>query len=220
MFCVKTSKLAAGKKQSHPKQKVFLTPTIVDYSATTHMISAIRTMHTTPAWHLIFWNAISIIADLTRIRKSISFFPFALFLCVAYCSGPVLAEDFCYDSAGEHFGIPPALLQALSYVESRHDKDAVHRNENGTFDYGHMQINTIWVKQIGESYLALSDPCYCTYVGAWILSQCIEKHGYSYDALSCYRSGRALNALSGKTKEDVLGYIGRVKKRFDKLTPR
>jgi soluble lytic murein transglycosylase-like protein len=169
--------------------------------------------------HSTTCTAISTIAGLMRSKKSIYLFPFAMVLCVAFCLSPVLADDFCYDSAGSYFDIPPALLQALSYVESRHEKDAIHKNENGSYDYGHMQINTIWVKEIGNSYLTLSNPCYCTYIGAWILSQCIEKHGYSYDALSCYRSGRALKQLSGETKKDVLTYIGRVKKRFDKLTP-
>ena len=167
---------------------------------------------------MIICTVISTIAGLTKNKKSIFLFSFTMFMFVAYCPSPAPAEDFCYDSAGDFFGIPPALLQALSYVESQHDKDAIHRNENGSFDFGHMQINTIWVKKIGKSYLTLSNPCYCTYVGAWILSQCIEKHGYSYDALSCYRSGRALKKLSAEKKKDVLAYIGRIEKRFDKLT--
>jgi soluble lytic murein transglycosylase-like protein len=126
-------------------------------------------------------------------------------------------SGYCFDAAGERFGIQPELLEAISYVESRHTSDALNENKNGSLDYGHMQINSVWVSKIGKAYIALDDPCFCTEVGAWILSGCIERYGYNSNAISCYNSGKPLAKLSGKTKTAVKNYIRRVEERYHRL---
>jgi soluble lytic murein transglycosylase-like protein len=142
-------------------------------------------------------------------------------LVLSNCSNCQSDDDgYCFDAAGERFGIHPELLEAISYAESRHQKDALNENKNGSLDFGHMQINSLWVKKIGATYIALDDPCYCTKIGAWILSGCIQKYGYNSDAISCYNSGRPLHKLTGKTRVAVEAYIKRVEDRYIQLTSR
>ena len=143
------------------------------------------------------------------MKKTIIIF----FLLTSICC----AEEYCFDTAGDLYGIPPELLEAISYTESKNVADAFNENNNGTIDYGHMQINSFWIKELGWSYAALDVPCFCTLIGARILAKCIIKNGYNYDALSCYRSGKPLHNLSPETRDDVEKYIERVEKRFKEL---
>lgn len=145
-------------------------------------------------------------------------FSWALLIVLA-CVSPCRAETdvFCFNQAGKDYGISPQLLEAISWIESRHVPNAININANGTTDYGHMQINSLWVSLIGETYLALDDPCFCTKVGAFVLSGCIEKHGYNSDALSCYNSGRPLTKLKGDLRKRVITYVRRVEARYAQL---
>jgi soluble lytic murein transglycosylase-like protein len=136
-------------------------------------------------------------------------------ICVVSCHAQT--DTFCFEEAGKDYGVSPRLLEAISWTESRHDPAAININPNGTTDYGHMQINSLWVSLIGETYLALDDPCFCTKVGAYILSGCIEKYGYNSNALSCYNSGRPLAKLKGDTRKQVITYVRRVEARYERL---
>jgi soluble lytic murein transglycosylase-like protein len=127
---------------------------------------------------------------------------------------PINTDNYCFESAAESFGVDPEILQAISYVESRLMPSALNANTNGTVDYGHMQINSLWVSEIGLTYTLLDDPCFCTKVGAWILSGCIDKYGYNSNAISCYNSGRPLSKLSGKQRKKTEAYVRKVEKVF------
>jgi hypothetical protein len=81
-----------------------------------------------------------------------------------------------------------------------------------------MQINSLWVSQLGETYLDLNDPCYCTQVGAYVLLGCINRHGYTADAISCYNTGRALDQLSGRKKIAAEKYVLNVLDRYKFIT--
>lgn len=142
-----------------------------------------------------------------------------LSLLILLCASSCRAEPdaFCFGEAGRDFDISPQLLEAISWAESRHDPAAININANGSTDYGHMQINSLWVSVIGETYLGLEDPCYCTKVGAYILSGCIDRHGYNSNALSCYNSGRPLAKLNSETRTRVAAYVNRVEARYLQL---
>jgi soluble lytic murein transglycosylase-like protein len=128
---------------------------------------------------------------------------------------PGISFSFCFDQAGEEYHIPPALIESIAYLESALDPKAIHQNPNGSFDYGLMQINSCWFKTLGlERWQHLSDPCFNAMVGAWILKDCIDRHGYTWDCLSCYRSGKPLHDLKEPVREDVIQYIERVKAHF------
>ena len=134
-------------------------------------------------------------------------------------AGPVYSNnptDFCFSEIGAKFDIDPLLLEAISYVESRNDPLAISHNQQ-SIDYGHMQINSYWIKYLGVEYIKLNNPCFCTKVGAAILANCIDVHGFNKDALSCYNSGKPLDSLRPEVKTKVLAYIGSVKKRYTHL---
>jgi soluble lytic murein transglycosylase-like protein len=100
------------------------------------------------------------------------------------------AIAFCFEEAGETYGISPTLLWSIAKEESSFNPYAINKNTNGSYDYGVMQINSSWYKTLGaETWNSLSDPCTNVQVGAWILAQCIKRHGYSWNAVGCYNSG-------------------------------
>ncbi len=104
------------------------------------------------------------------------------------CAGT--AYPYCFTEAGQEYGISPRLLWAIAKTESSFCATALNRNTNGTYDYGVMQINSRWYGTLGRtSWERLGEPCYNVRTGAWILAQCIGKHGYSWEAVGCYNAG-------------------------------
>ncbi len=96
---------------------------------------------------------------------------------------------FCFDEAGSLYNISPRILQAIAQVESGFRPDALNRNANGTYDYGLMQINSSWARVFGEKlWSSLGDPCTNVKAGAWILSDCIRRYGYTWEAVGYYNA--------------------------------
>jgi soluble lytic murein transglycosylase-like protein len=101
----------------------------------------------------------------------------------------VHAEELCFDQAGEEYGINPQILRAIARVESNFQPRAVNRNKNGTYDFGIMQINSSWYFTLGKEWWnTLGDPCSNIRGGAKILSGCMKKYGYTWEAIGCYNS--------------------------------
>jgi hypothetical protein len=99
------------------------------------------------------------------------------------------AYSFCFEEAGALYGINPQILRAIAKVESNFNPRAVNKNSNGTFDFGLMQINSSWASTLGkERWNSLGDACSNTKTGAWILSMCMNKYGYTWKAIGCYNS--------------------------------
>jgi soluble lytic murein transglycosylase-like protein len=102
---------------------------------------------------------------------------------------PFHAFGFCFEEAGELYGISPLLLWAIAGVESNFDARALNWNPDGSYDFGLMQINSFWAEVIGmRNWLRLGDPCTNVKTGAWILSRCIESYGYTWEAVGCYNA--------------------------------
>ena len=94
---------------------------------------------------------------------------------------------FCFEEAGETYGVSPQLLWAIAKTESHFNPAAVNYNGNGSFDYGFMQVNSSWYRELGyDRWMRLGDACYNVEVGAWILSQCVHRYGYTWAAVGCY----------------------------------
>ena len=102
-----------------------------------------------------------------------------------------LAIEQCIASAAQFHRVHPQLLKAILMVESRLNPKAVNHNTNGTRDIGVAQVNTIHLATlekhgIGEN--ELKDGCVNTYVGAWLLSKQIAKHGLNWFGVAAYHS--------------------------------
>ncbi len=124
---------------------------------------------------------------------------------------PVVTSGFCFDEAGREFNISPVLLKNIATVESSLDPGAFRTNRNGTFDIGLMQINSIWLKTLDVTAEELTgDACLNTRTGARILRSCIDRYGYTWEAVGCY------NASS---KERKVGYAWKVFSRIKKTDP-
>ncbi len=108
----------------------------------------------------------------------------------ALCSSGT-SHAFCYEEAGAMYGIAPRLLWTISKGESNFNPAAVNYNNNGSYDFGLMQINSSWaptLRRMGIPWDALADPCTNVKVGAWVLAQCIRDYGYTWSAVGCYNS--------------------------------
>lgn len=103
----------------------------------------------------------------------------------------------CFIDAGKQYGIHPNLLWAIAKTESNFNYTALNKNDNGTYDIGIMQINSSWIPVLKRYGLVnpsqLWYPCYNIHVGAWVLAQCIQRYGYTWEAVGCYNA-------SSKTK--------------------
>lgn len=135
----------------------------------------------------------------------------ALILTVALLGlfgADALANDFV--GASTRYGIPQELLVAISKVESGHNPLAVNRNKNGSVDLGHMQVNSEWQKSGKIEWKKLTDPEYCSNVGAWILAQELERYqGNVWAAVGAYNTGKS--ARDWEKYADTVGGEKRLK---------
>lgn len=103
------------------------------------------------------------------------------------------SNAFCFNEAGQEYGVSPELLWNIAKHESKLNPAAINwnRNKDGqikSYDFGLMQINSRWKKELGPVWDQLRDPCTNVRVGAWILSQCVKDYGNTWRAVGCYNS--------------------------------
>lgn len=88
----------------------------------------------------------------------------------------------CINQAAVTYHVPATLILAVLAIENG-AKGSASPNQNGTFDFGPMQINSIWLSKIrlyGYTQHQLQyDPCVNVKVGTWILSQQIANDSSS-----------------------------------------
>ncbi len=124
--------------------------------------------------------------DLRKKKK----IPWTRIFLIFYLLFPTMAYSFCFEEAGRLYGISPQLLMTIAYVESNYNPGAINKNKDGSYDFGLMQINSRWHYKLGHSrWMTLGDPCMNVKIGAWILAQCIQRHGYTWKAIGCYNAG-------------------------------
>jgi soluble lytic murein transglycosylase-like protein len=111
-----------------------------------------------------------------------------IILIILFILHPISAQAFCFQEAGQRYEVSPWLLWAIARAESSLNPSAVHQNRNGTVDVGLMQINSVWADQLGKTWNFLDDPCTNVMAGAWILRQCMQDYGYTWQAVGCYHS--------------------------------
>jgi hypothetical protein len=85
----------------------------------------------------------------------------------------------CINRAAIHNYVPAKII--ISVLETEGGRVGMASpNSNGTYDFGPMQINTIWLKKIAPYGYTQQDiqfdPCKNVMVGTWILSQQIAEN--------------------------------------------
>ncbi|MGC1853795.1 MAG: lytic transglycosylase domain-containing protein [Candidatus Aquirickettsiella sp.] len=106
----------------------------------------------------------------------------------------------CINQAAITYHVPATLILSVLAVENGRKGSALP-NRNGTFDYGPMQINSIWLSKIRpygyNQYQLQYDPCINVNVGTWILSQQIAN-----DASSPWRGVGSYHSHSNRLNHD------------------
>ncbi|CDS97069.1 MULTISPECIES: lytic transglycosylase domain-containing protein [Vibrio] len=110
---------------------------------------------------------------------------------------PSVGYSFCFDEAGQHYNVAPALLRAIAQVESSLDPNAYNENKNKkgqvtSRDFGLMQINSIWFPRLAEFNVNKANiykPCFNVSLGAWVLSSNFSSHGYNWNSVGAYNAG-------------------------------
>lgn len=98
----------------------------------------------------------------------------------------------CWRGAAQYHGVDLWLLYSIALVESNMNPRQIGRNKNGSLDLGMMQINTIWLNELGRYGITsqhLMDGCTSVYVGAWIMSKNFRTYGHTWRAIGAYNSG-------------------------------
>ncbi len=99
--------------------------------------------------------------------------------------------DQCIASAAQFHRVDPQLLKAILMVESRLNPSAINHNTNGTRDIGVAQVNTVHLPALEKHGIGeheLKNGCVNTYVGAWLLSKQIARHGMNWFGIAAYHS--------------------------------
>ena len=90
------------------------------------------------------------------------------------------------------FDLPPGLLDAVCYVETKHTENAIHLNDGGSPSLGICQIKLATSRDLGYKGSA-EDLQYNTKVNAYYAAKYLKKHLRKYAeisrALSAYNAG-------------------------------
>lgn len=163
--------------------------------------------------------------DLSDIlRRSV-----AVFL-ILFATPPVLAGDAsspqfpnssssvdadswpCWQEAADRYGVDVLVLYAIAKVESGARSGLINYNGTSSYDMGVMQINSWWLPKLKSWGITaedlMVDACLNVHVGAWILSQTIERYGYTW---------RGIGAYNAVTDWKRARYARKVAKQLDKL---
>jgi len=130
----------------------------------------------------------------------------------------------CLMLAAQTYGVPPAVMVGIYEVEGGKPGQAVGPNQNGSFDLGPMQINTLWIPELAKQWgvsektaysYVKNDPCTNMSVAAWILRSHMNETRSLSKAIAYYHSrtprigyayrGRVVNAMrrNGLIKEST-----------------
>jgi soluble lytic murein transglycosylase-like protein len=135
--------------------------------------------------------------------------PYALVLA-ALAPSPARAAEGCLERAAAWAQVHPTLLRAIAWVESRGNPTALSWNANGSYDAGLMQINSWWFHHgLASLWSRLEEPCVNVAAGSWVMKQCREEYGYTWQAVGCYHAGSGW-PTSRSRRPAALRYIRRV----------
>lgn len=114
----------------------------------------------------------------------------------------------CLMLAAQTYAVPPQVLVGILHVEGGRIGQQV-ANKNGSYDLGPMQINSLWVPQLADTWkipqkkawqLLRDDGCTNVNVAAWILRQHLTETGSLAKAVAYYHSRTPSKGQKYKTK--------------------
>ncbi|WP_244122333.1 lytic transglycosylase domain-containing protein [Burkholderia latens] len=101
------------------------------------------------------------------------------------------AHADCINDAAKLYNVNPDVLRSIAYYESHLNPEALNHNENGTTDFGLMQINSVHLPTLrreGIGRSQLMQPTVNARVGAAILHDAINQYGPTWQAVGAYHS--------------------------------
>lgn len=160
---------------------------------------------------------------LNRIKESIALKSIVIGLClsiasIAEAATPLTSE--CLVEISKEYDVHPDVMLAIMFVEGGTVGQNSKSNQNGSYDIGLFQINSIHLKQlkqygISEAQLR-NDGCTNARVAAWHLARVVPQGSLaSIDNESDYLS--ALARYHSFTPEFNAVYAKRLKKAFNYL---
>lgn len=97
----------------------------------------------------------------------------------------------CINQAAIMYHVPAKLIISVLRTEGG-KKGSATSNSNGTYDYGPMQINSVWLKQLrsyGYSVKVLRyNSCLNIKAGTWILAKAIASEQQLWQGVGNYHS--------------------------------
>lgn len=99
--------------------------------------------------------------------------------------------------AAQTYSVPPAVLLGIYQVEGGKVGQEAGPNNNGSYDLGPMQINTVWLPDLANRWgvsvhtarrWVRDDPCTNVGVAAWILRRHLNETGNLSRAIAHYHS--------------------------------
>lgn len=107
---------------------------------------------------------------------------------------PVLINDVpvdCINHAAITYHVPATVI--LSIIKQENGRNGLAKpNKNGTFDYGIMQINTIWLSKLASYGYTKEDlqydACKNVSAGTWILAQGLAEAKTAWQGVGNYNS--------------------------------
>lgn len=103
----------------------------------------------------------------------------------------------CIFLASQTYGLPTPVLISIYEVEGGAVGQEVGPNQNGSYDIGPMQINTVWLPTLAQEWgvnqetarrWLREDPCVNIDTAAWILRSHLDETGDLSQAISHYHS--------------------------------
>jgi hypothetical protein len=114
----------------------------------------------------------------------------------------------CLMLASQTYSVPPAVLVGIYKAEGG-TIGKENRNDNGSYDLGPMQINTVWLPELADKWgvtettarkWVRDDACTNVGVAAWILHSHLSETGSLSQAIAHYHSRTPLHGNRYKGK--------------------